>query len=55
MEIRAQNARALLDLAEKYRVPLEMIYRPSGGIEATPVVGEVEDPPPPQPLSQGYR
>jgi capsid protein len=45
MEIRAQNARALLDLAEKYRVPLEMIYRPSGGIEATPVVGEVEDPP----------
>jgi hypothetical protein len=32
-----------------------MIYRPSGGIEATPVVGEVEDPPPPQPLSQGYR
>ena len=45
MEIRTQNARALLDLAEKYKVPLEMIYRPSGGIAATPVVGEIEDPP----------
>ena len=45
MEIRAQNARALLDLAEKYHVPIEMLYRPSGGIAATPAVGEIEDPP----------
>ncbi len=45
MEIRARNARALLDLAEKYHVPLEMLYRPGGGIAATPVVGEIEDPP----------
>jgi len=45
MEIRARNARALLDLAEKYNVPLEMLYRPSGGIGATSVVGEIEDPP----------
>ena len=44
MEIRAQNARALIDLAQKYDVPLSMLYRPSGGIDATPVVGEVEDP-----------
>jgi capsid protein len=34
MEIRAQNAKALLELAEKYDVPLELLYRPSGGIHA---------------------
>jgi hypothetical protein len=34
MEIRAQNAKALLELAEKYEVPLELLYRPSGGISA---------------------
>ena len=45
MDIRAQNARALLDLAEKYKVPIEMLWKPSGGIAATPVVGEIEDPP----------
>ena len=45
MNIRAQNARALLDLAERYNVPIEMLWKPSGGIAATPVVGEVEDPP----------
>jgi len=45
MEIRAQNARALLDLAEKYRVPIDMLWKPSGGIAATPAVGEPEDPP----------
>ncbi len=44
MEIRAQNARALLDLVEKYSIPLELIWKPSGGIAATPVVGEIEDP-----------
>ena len=45
MEIRAQNARALLDLAAKYQVPLEMLWHPSGGTAATPVVGEFQDPP----------
>jgi capsid protein len=45
MEIRAQNARALLDLAEKYRIPIDMLWKPSGGIAATPAVGEPEDPP----------
>ena len=45
MEIRARNARALLDLAEKYNVPIEMLWKPSGGIAATPVIGEIEDPP----------
>ena len=29
-EVRAQNARFLLDLAAKYRVPLELLYRPTG-------------------------
>jgi capsid protein len=45
MEIRAQNARALLDLAEKFGVPIDMLWKPSGGIAATPAVGEPEDPP----------
>lgn len=40
-----RRTRALLDLARKYDVPLAMLYRPSGGIDATPVVGEIEDPP----------
>ena len=44
-EIRAQNARALLDLAEKFGVPIEMLWKPTGGIMATPAVGEPEDPP----------
>ena len=46
MEIRAQNARALLDLAKKYNVPLELLWKPSGGVAATPVVGEADDSPP---------
>ena len=45
MEIRAQNARTLLDLAEKYRVPIDMLWKPNGGIAATPAVGEPDDPP----------
>ena len=45
MEIRARNARALLDLAEKYKVPIDMLWKPSGGIAATPAVGETEEPP----------
>ena len=44
-EIRAQNARFLLDLAKKYDVPLELLWKPTGGTDATPVVGEPEDPP----------
>jgi lambda family phage portal protein len=30
LEIRAQNARRILDAAEKYGVPVEMLYRPQG-------------------------
>jgi capsid protein len=45
MEIRAQNARALLDLAAKYQVPLELLWHPSGGTAATPAVGEFQDSP----------
>ena len=32
-EIRAQNARLLIDLAAKYDLPLELPYRPSGGLK----------------------
>ena len=45
MRVRAQNARHILDLATEYAIPLEMLWRPSGGTAATPVVGEQEDPP----------
>ena len=45
MRVRAQNARRILDLAQEYNIPLEMLWRPSGGTAATPVVGEQEDPP----------
>jgi capsid protein len=44
-EIRAQNARAMLDLAEKYKIPLEMLWKPSGSSTATPVVSPIEEPP----------
>jgi len=30
LEIRARNARAILDAAKKHGVPVEMIYKPSG-------------------------
>lgn len=45
MRIRAQNARRILDLAAEYSIPLEMLWRPGGGTNATPVVGESEDAP----------
>lgn len=42
-EIRAQDARLLIDLAEKYNVPLELLYRPiTGAISVTP--DEATDP-----------
>lgn len=45
LRVRARNARYLLDLAGEFEIPLEMLWRPSGGISATPAVGESEDPP----------
>ena len=44
MRVRARNARFLVELAAEFDVPLEMLWRPSGGISATPVVGEAEAP-----------
>ena len=41
-EIRAQDARLLIDLAGKYNVPLEMLWNPSGGI--TPVLPDTDMP-----------
>jgi lambda family phage portal protein len=52
MEIRAQNARALLDLAAKYQIPLELLWKPSGGIAATSAVAEGEDQPAPGDVRQ---
>jgi len=31
MRIRAQNARRILDLAQEYKVPVEMLWQPAGG------------------------
>ena len=45
MRVRAQNARRILDLAREFDIPLEMLWRPGGGTNATPVVGEEENPP----------
>jgi len=42
-EIRAQNARLLLDLATKYEVPVDMLYRPAGGASKLPPVIPVAD------------
>lgn len=42
MRVRAQNARRILDLAAEYSIPLEMLWRPGGGTNATPAVGEVD-------------
>ncbi len=45
MRTRARNAKFLVELAEEFDIPLEMIWKPSGGVASTPAVGEVEDPP----------
>lgn len=45
MRTRARNAKFLVELAAEFDIPLEMLWRPSGGISATPAVGEPQDPP----------
>ena len=45
MRVRARNAKFLVELAAEYQIPLEMLWRPSGGTSATPAVGETQDPP----------
>jgi len=45
MRVRARNAKFLVELAAEFQIPLEMLWRPSGGTSATPAVGEVQDPP----------
>ena len=45
MRTRARNAKFLVELAEEFAIPLEMLWKPSGGVASTPAVGEVEDPP----------
>jgi len=46
MEVRAQNARALLDLAAKYNIPLDLLYRPTGGTNPNAAAPAPDDPPP---------
>ena len=45
MRTRARNAKFLVELAEEFAIPLEMLWKTSGGVASTPAVGEVEDPP----------
>ncbi len=45
MRTRARNAKFLVELAAEFAIPLEMLWRPSGGTSATPAVGEIQDPP----------
>ena len=45
MRTRARNAKFLVELAAEFDIPLEMLWKPSGGVASTPAVGEVEDPP----------
>jgi capsid protein len=40
LEIRAQNAKAILEAAERHGVPVEMLYRTSGG---SPVDRQAEE------------
>ncbi|TSA33257.1 MAG: phage portal protein [Verrucomicrobiaceae bacterium] len=45
MRVRARNARFLVDLAAEFQIPLEMLWKTSGGIATTTAVGELQDPP----------
>ena len=45
MRTRARNAKFLVELAEEFAIPLEMLWKTSGGVASTPAVGEIEDPP----------
>jgi capsid protein len=50
LEVRARNAKAIKDAAEKYGVPLSMLWNPTGGTQPTPAIGEPDpeaQPPPP--------
>jgi capsid protein len=44
MRTRAHNARFLVELAAEFGIPLQMLYKPSGGASSTPAVGEVDGP-----------
>lgn len=46
-EIRAQDARLILDLAAKYGVPASMLFAPAAAAAGRPAATEAEDPPKP--------
>lgn len=45
MRVRARNAKFLVDLAAEFQIPLEMLWKPSGGTSSTPAIGEIQDQP----------
>ncbi len=45
LEIRAQNAKRILETATRYGVPVEMLWKPQGGIGLTPPGADPERPP----------
>ena len=45
MRTRARNAKFLVELAAEYGIPIDMLWKPSGGIATTAALGESEDPP----------
>jgi capsid protein len=47
LERRARDARQILDTAEKFGVPVEMLWKPAGGLIQQPPP-EADEPPPPQ-------
>jgi capsid protein len=46
LERRARDARQILDTAEKFGVPVEMLWKPAGGLTQAPQ--EPDEPPPPK-------
>jgi len=51
LERRAQDAKAIIDTAAKYGVPVELLWKPSGGISFAPAVGEIQG----RPANSGMR
>ena len=45
LEVRGRNAAAILATAQKYVVPVDMIYKSSGGAAPEPIVVTTEEDP----------
>jgi acetyl-CoA carboxylase alpha subunit len=40
-----KNARRILDLAEEYKIPLELLWKPAGGVAGIPSEQQIQTPP----------